>query len=151
MFNKESSIFIIKLKYIFLHKTKDIKKKTKMQVDLSEFTSITPKEFILQGKRFVVKQVFSKGKTIISVLCYIALEDGVYTLYIKGDYERGSTAKIQIGNGNSTLTQMYLIATDCIIKCVPEMVIEDYPESLKKIALTQAAATTTATKKVNNK
>ena len=122
-----------------------------MQVDLSEFTSFTPEEFILQGKRFVVKQVFSKGKTIISVLCYITLEGGIYTLYIKGDYERGGTVKIQIGNGNSTLTRMYSIATDCIIKYVPEMVMEDYPESLKKIALTQAAATATATKKVNNK
>ena len=82
--------------------------------------------------QFVLK--FEKDDVTISVLSYVKLEDEVYKLYIKGNYPRGSTAVISIGNKYSTLDKMYIIILKCMEEIIPVMATKDYPESLEKIA-----------------
>ena len=77
---------------------------------------------------------FEKDDTNISILSYVEFQDEIYKLHVKGNYPRGSTAIISIGNKDSTLDQMYVLAIECMKEFIPLMVTKDYPESLKKVA-----------------
>lgn len=94
----------------------------------------SPEEFILEGKKFEFCMKFKEDDTIISVVSNVIQEDGIYKLIIKGNYKRGSTAKVSIGNQNSSTEQMYIIASTSMEKIIPYMITNDYPESLKKLS-----------------
>ena len=104
-----------------------------MQVDLSQYIDFTPEEFI-NGLVFnLCIQNSSKTKEI-SVLSQVKKQDTLYNLIIKGNYKRGSSVTIAIGNNESTTEVMYIIAKQCMDEFIPHFLFEDYPESLKKVA-----------------
>ena len=103
-------------------------------IDLSKFVDLVPEKFINEGQVFDFVTKFEEGDTNISVVSKVIQEDGIYKLIIKGNYKRGSTAIVSIGNQNSTLEQMYIIATTSMSEIIPVMVTKDYPESLIKVA-----------------
>ena len=105
-----------------------------MNLDLSKFKELDKKNFIKNGQKFELCVSFEKGDTNISILSYVEFQDEIYKLHVKGNYPKGSTAIISIGNKNSTLERMYAIAIVSMKEYIPIMVTEDYPESLKKIA-----------------
>ena len=104
-----------------------------MDLDFSKCIDLPPDKFIKGERPFEFVTKFENSNTEISVLSYVKLEDGIYKLIIKGNYERGSTAIISIGNINSTIKQMYEIAVVCMKETIPIMVTKDYPDSLKKV------------------
>ena len=109
-----------------------------MQIDLSQYIKFTPEEFINDGIVFnLCLQNSSKTKEI-SVISQIKKEGGVYKLIIKGNYKRGSSITIEIGNNESTVDNMYKIAKGCMDQYIPPFLFEDYPESLKKVAKDKA-------------
>ena len=71
----------------------------------------------------------------------------LYNLIIKGNYKRGSSVTIAIGNNESTTEGMYIIAKQCMDEYIPHFLFEDYPESLKKVAEDEAKAAAKAAKK----
>jgi len=95
--------------------------------------TFTPKEFIMEGKIFNL--VTKLNDREISVVSHVEKgDDEIYRLIIKGNYERGSTATIEIGNQNSTVEKMHTIAVASMQEIIPIMVTKDYPDSLKKVA-----------------
>ena len=114
-----------------------------MQVDLSQYIDFTPEEFI-NGLVFnLCIQNSSKTKEI-SVLSQVKKQDTLYNLIIKGNYKRGSSVTIAIGNNESTTEGMYIIAKKCMDEYIPHFLFEDYPESLKKVAEDEAKAAAAA-------
>jgi hypothetical protein len=111
--------------------------------DLSKFVDLVPENFINEGQVFEFTAKFED--TNISVLSNVIQEDGIYQLIIKGNYKRGSTATVSIGNQNSSIEQMYIIATTSMQEIIPYMVTNDYPESLRKVAEDEKKAKKTAT------
>jgi len=110
-----------------------------MQVDLSQYIDFTPEDFI-NGLVFnLCIQNSSKTKEI-SVLSQVKKEDGVYKLIINGNYKRGSSVTIAIGNNKSTTEGMYIIAKKYMDEYIPHFLFEDYPKSLKKVAKDEAKA-----------
>ena len=110
-----------------------------MQVDLSQYINFTPEEFINGGVVFnLCIQNSSKTKEI-SVLSQVKKEDTLYNLIIKGNYKRGSSVTIAIGNNESTTEGMYIIAKQCMDEYIPHFLFEDYKESLKKVMEDEAA------------
>ena len=103
-------------------------------IDLSKFVDLVPEKFINQGQVFDFTTKFEEGDTNISVISNVIQEDGIYKLIIKGNYKRGSTAKVSIGNQNSSIEQMYTIATKSMQEIIAYMITKDYPDSLKKVA-----------------
>jgi len=110
----------------------------KMQVDLSQYINFTPEEFINGVVFNLCIQNSSKTKEI-SVLSQVKKEDTLYKLIIKGNYKRGSSVTIAIGNNESTTEGMYIIAIKCMDEYIPHFLFEDYPESLKKVMEDEAA------------
>ena len=55
-----------------------------MQVDFD--FNLTPEEFITNNKKFVVQ--FNFKDVEISIVSQVKIEDGIYNLYIKGNYPR---------------------------------------------------------------
>jgi hypothetical protein len=105
-----------------------------MDLDFSKYVELSPDKFITGGKQFEFVTKFENSTTEISVLSYVKLKsDGIYKLTIKGNYNRGSTAIVSIGNINSTIEQMYNIALASMCEIIPMMVEKDYPDSLKKV------------------
>ena len=104
-----------------------------MQVDLSQYIDFTPEEFINGVVFNLCIQNSSKTKEI-SVLSQVKKQDMLYNLIIKGNYKRGSSVTIAIGNNESTTEGMYIIAKQCMDEYIPHFLFEDYPESLKKVA-----------------
>ena len=113
--------------------------------DLSKFVDLVPEKFINEGQVFEFVTKFEKGDTNISVVSNVIQENGIYKLIIKGNYKRGSTAEVSIGNQNSSIEQMYIIATTSMSEIIPIMITEDYPDSLRKVAEDEKKAKHAAT------
>ena len=111
--------------------------------DLSKFVDLVPEKFINEGQVFEFTAKFED--TNISVVSNIIQEDGIYKLIIKGNYKRGSKAEVSIGNQNSTIEQMYIIATTSMSEIIPYMITNDYPDSLRKVAEDEKKAKHAAT------
>ena len=112
-------------------------------MQLDQYIDFTPEEFIKEARRFNLC-IQNKSKTKeISVLSQVKKQDTLYNLIIKGNYKRGSSVTIAIGNNESTTEGMYIIAKKCMDEYIPHFLFEDYPESLKKVAEDEAAATAT--------
>ena len=110
-----------------------------VKIDFSKDFNLTPDEFIKKGKVFEFITKFEKGKTSISVLSSVTLDsDGIYKLIINGNYKRGSSVEVSIGNQTSTIENMYLIATTSMKEIIPILITRDYPDSLKKVAEDEA-------------
>lgn len=123
-----------------------IRTKHKMNnIDLSKFVDLVPEKFINEGQVFEFVTKFEKGDTNISVVSNVIQENGIYKLIIKGNYKRGSTAEVSIGNQNSSIEQMYIIATTSMSEIIPIMITEDYPDSLRKVAEDEKKAKHAAT------
>jgi len=106
-----------------------------IKINFSKDFDLTPDEFIKKGKVFEFITNFEKGTTRISVLSSITLDhDGIYKLIINGNYKRGSSVTISIGNQNSTIENMYLIAITSMKEIIPTLITKDYPDSLIKVA-----------------
>ena len=106
-----------------------------VKIDFSKDFNLTPDEFIKKGKIFEFITKFEKGTTSISVLSSVTLENnGIYKLTIKGNYKRGSSFEVLIGNQISTIENMYLIATTSMEEIIPILITRDYPDSLIKVA-----------------
>ena len=112
-----------------------------VKIDFSKDFNLTPGEFIKKGKVFEFITKFEKGKTSISVLSSVTLDsDGIYKLIINGNYKRGSSVTISIGDQNSTIENMYLIAITSMKEIIPMLITRDYPDSLIKVAKDKANA-----------
>lgn len=106
-----------------------------VKIDFSKDFNLTPDEFIKKGKVFKFITKFEKGKTSISVLSSVTLDsDGIYKLIINGNYKRGSSVEVSIGNQTSTIENMYLIAVTSMEEIIPILITRDYPDSLIKVA-----------------
>ena len=98
--------------------------------------SLTPQEFIEEGKPFTVVVNWEKGDEEVSVTSRVVKEGDDYKLIIKGDYLRASSAVITISHPTIALSlnDKLTVAFKCISEYVPFMVTDDYPVSLKKVA-----------------
>jgi len=112
--------------------------------------TLTPKEFI-DGEKFTINANFED--TIITVLCYVTKNEGIYSLHIKGDYPRGSGTIITIGSDKMDISidEMYKISVKCIDKYVPFLILDDYPLSLKKIKVDKIKDKINKINKINDK
>jgi hypothetical protein len=123
-----------------------------VKIDFSKDFNLTPDEFIKKGKVFEFITKFEKGKTSISVLSSVTLDsDGIYKLIINGNYKRGSSVEVSIGNQTSTIENMDLIATTSMKEIIPILITRDYPDSLKKVAEDEAKKNMKAIKLNNTK
>ena len=95
--------------------------------------NLTPQQFIVEGNALELTSKFDdKDVTIIS---RVVMEDGIYQLVIKGDYERSSMCKISLSHPDVELTldEMQDIARRSMQVVIPKFIFEDYPDSLKKV------------------
>jgi hypothetical protein len=105
-------------------------------MDIKKQFSLTPQEFIEEGKPFTVVVNWEKGNEEVSVTSRIVKEGDDYKLIIKGDYLRASSAEIMISHPTIALSlnDKLAVAFNCMSEYVPFMVTDDYPVSLKKVA-----------------
>ena len=112
-----------------------------IKIDFSKDFHLTPDEFVKKGKVFEFITKFEKTTTTISVLSSVTLENnGIYKLIINGNYKRGSSVTISIGDQNSTIENMYLIAITSMKEIITMLITRDYPDSLIKVAEDKANA-----------
>ena len=97
--------------------------------------TLTPEEFVRDGKVFVFETRFAEDDTVISVKSQVKKKNDIYSLHIIGDYPRGSSVIISLNfpSSNFTYDQMYSIATKGMSEYIPMFICKDYPESLKKV------------------
>ena len=96
--------------------------------------TLTPEQFIIEGKQFEVIVKFDDVN--ISIISYVVMEDEIYYLYIKGNYPRGSSVKISLSRPdlNLSINDMWKLSQECLTSYVPYFPTKDYPDSLKKVA-----------------
>ena len=103
--------------------------------------TITPTNFIENGESVLFEFSFSDHKIPIS--CKVVKEpekNGFvqYKLIVKGEYRRGSTAKITLNHSDiypdNVGTKMQM-AQIMISEIIPEFITKDYPDSLEKIKM----------------
>lgn len=105
-------------------------------MDLSSF-NLSANDFIDGGKVFDFRINWKKGNTEISVLSYVEKgNDDIYELTVKGNYERGSSAKVTLTHPSLNLSKekMLEVAKTSMLEIIPFMVANDYPESLINVA-----------------
>ena len=102
--------------------------------------NLTPQQFIVEGNAFELTAKFDDRD--VTIISRVVMEDGVYQLVIKGDYERSSMCKISLSHPDMELTlgEMQDIASRSMQVVIPKFILEDYPDSLKKVAEDEAAA-----------
>ena len=102
--------------------------------------NLTPQQFIVEGNAFELTAKFDDRD--VTIISRVVMEDGVYQLVIKGDYERSSMCKISLSHPDMELTldEMQDIASRSMQVVIPKFIMEDYPDSLKKVAEDEAAA-----------
>ena len=69
-----------------------------MDLDFSKFIDLPPDKFIKGERPFEFVTKFENSNTEISVLSYVKLEDGIYKLIIKGNYESGHSLFFKYDN-----------------------------------------------------
>ena len=96
--------------------------------------NLTPQQFIVEGNAFELTAKFDDRD--VTIISRVVMEDGVYQLVIKGDYERSSMCKISLSHPDMELTlgEMQDIASRSMQVVIPKFILEDYPDSLKKVA-----------------
>ena len=106
--------------------------------DIITNTTPSAEAFISKGELF--ECIIHFNNLSISVLSFVTMDDGIFNLTIKGNYQRGSSVKISLSHPDMDLTidEMYAIAVEAMKEYIPIMVLDDYPESLKKIAQEEA-------------
>jgi hypothetical protein len=102
--------------------------------------NLTPQQFIVEGNAFELTAKFDDRD--VTIISRVVMEDGVYQLVIKGDYERSSMCKISLSHPDMELTlgEMQDIASRSMQVVIPKFIMEDYPDSLKKVAEDEAKA-----------
>jgi hypothetical protein len=100
--------------------------------------NLTPQQFIMDGNAFELTAKFDDRN--VTIISRVVMEDGVYQLVIKGDYERSSMCKISLSHPDVELTlgEMQDIASRSMQVVIPKFILEDYPDSLKKVAEDEA-------------
>ena len=101
-----------------------------MQVDFD--FNLTPEEFITNNQKFIVQFNFTYVK--VSIVSQVKIEDGIYNLYIRGDYPRSIELKVGLSPENTDVDVIYKMASSFVKEYVPIFVTQDYPDSLKKVA-----------------
>jgi hypothetical protein len=110
-------------------------------MDIENSFNLTPKQFIEDGLSFTMIINFEEGDYKISVTSIVTKDNGIYKLVIKGDYPRGSSVSITLShkNLNFTTDQKMSMAMKCMTEYITLFVTEDYPTSLKKVAVDNKA------------
>ena len=96
--------------------------------------TLNAEQFIVQGIPFEFIAKFDDVN--VKVISSVEKREKNVILTIKGDYKRGSSVEITIGNDDLNLSndQMLIIARESMIQYIPLFIFDDYPTSLKKIA-----------------
>ena len=102
--------------------------------------NLTPQQFIVEGNAFELTAKFDDRD--VTIISRVVMEEGIYQLVIKGDYKRSSTCKISLSHPDVELTldEMQNIASRSMQVVIPKFIMEDYPDSLKKVAEDEAKA-----------
>lgn len=95
--------------------------------------NITPQEFIVEGKPFKSKAQFDDRD--VTIISKVVKEDDIYKLVIKGDYKRSSECTITLSQPDIDLSldDMQEFAIRSMQVVIPKFIMEDYPDSLKKV------------------
>ena len=101
--------------------------------------NITPQQFIVEGKPFKSTAQFDDRD--VTIVSKVVKEDDIYKLVIKGDYTRSSECTITLSQPDIdvSLDDMQEFAIRSMQVVIPKFIMEDYPDSLKKVAEDEAA------------
>lgn len=96
--------------------------------------TLTPQEFIVEGKPFKLTANFDDRD--VTIISKVVKEDDIYKLVIKGDYKHSSECTITLSQPDIDLSldDMQEFAIRSMQVVIPKFIMEDYPDSLKKVA-----------------
>lgn len=93
--------------------------------------TLTPQEFIVEGKPFKLTAQFDDGD--VTIISKVVKKDDIYKLVIKGDYKRSSECIITLSHTDVSLEEMQELALRSMQVVIPEFIFKDYPDSLKNV------------------